>query len=310
MNTTNRMILAGLLLGAGLPALANDCQYAQLTGKEFIFREQPAGTGQAYAYRDYRRQPKILEPGLAYKALVGKHGKILEKALDSDTVAWFKITLQDCRVLYVRAGLGGGYELKPGYRLNVDQLETTGAIVYVNTVNRARQLIGQPVWINANGGASDDRRHGLWNQGLREDKTGSRVPVSHLAAVRVKDIQLSTVPDGRDQEPLYLRVDLDGGRIGLLPYRHDFLFERNPIETGWPKEVVEKIRRREVSTGMTKAQVLAAWGPPDSRQTAKSGQKVMESWKYGSGGYQQAEFTDGVMRGYHRVVLKDTAKKK
>ena len=248
---------------SNLAYASDQCNYADLPGKEFSFRERSTQL-QRFGYLDWKRKPEIVGKTLDYQNYVGLRGKIQETPVED---GWFEAVLETCERVYTSGFIKSGPAAIPN-------LENHTGIYFMDTLRFAESLVGTRIWAKLNGSV---KKHELFT-----DEPNEIHPLGHLEPLEIEGIETKYISHGRGAGPLYLLVRKQTGEEGYLAFNDRYFFKANPIDARWDRSLVDLIRQRKLKVGMTREQVLLSWGEPERVSGSRD---AKEQWIYGQGQY-------------------------
>ena len=169
----------------------------------------------------------------------------------------------------------------PAYSLTGSKLNTGAVANDVSKspaalveLKKAKALIGKPVWL----------RNTLRVQ-------YRPLPDGHNGSVDYHNLEMMTVVDADTEMRPYmygsgdvtLKIKNKDGKIGLIKYNRLYLFDANPIDHTWSRQIKDAIAKGVVIIGMTKNQVTIVLGEPEKINTTVGAAGVHEQWVYGFG---------------------------
>lgn len=266
-------ITIALLASAPAIQAADDCNYASLAGKEFVFRERSESL-QRYGYQDWKKEPATTGKKLDYESYVGKKGKLQEQKIEDRISAWYVAVLETCEKVYI----SGGLKSRPR---TIADLENFTGIYYTDTLRQAESLVGKTIWVNLNSTAKD--------QTLFTDDPNVSYSLSHIEPLEITGLHLKSIGHGRGAGPFYLVVKKRTGEKGYIAFNDRYFFAQDLIDPKWDKAVVEMVKQRKIKIGMSEQQALLSWGKPERVNKSVGSYGVHEQWVYGRGQYVYME---------------------
>jgi len=148
-------------------------------------------------------------------------------------------------------------------------------LIFDNHVQKVKPLIGDTLWLN-------------YTHDYNYFYTYQTYSFKRFEPVVVVELEL--FQNQENETPIWLKVKADNGLHAFVRYNgetqklfgeQNYYFTENPLPMSWGKERIQQIKRKEIVTGMTLAQVRLALGNPDEIHTTSSRTSIGEQWVYG-----------------------------
>lgn len=258
-----------------------NCDYESYQGKEFVFREQTTSL-QQYGYQRWQKSTDLISNKLNYADYVNKHGKVSGRILRNKSYRnYYEGITENCESIYSM--------VSPSDE-GIDRLEKFTGIYFIDTLNRAKGLVGHDIWVSVPYGVKKA-------QVILTPDPEVNYPKNNLEKLHV--IGVDTKAYGHayyGASPFFLVVTTESGKEGLIPYSSRDFHETNPINPEWDDSTVERIKAGKVAIGMSREQVLLSWGPPQKNNKSVGSYGTHEQWVYGNGQYLY--FENGTLKSY------------
>jgi len=229
---------------------------------------------------------------MSYKELVGKQGT-LNWIKYEYPYRWYKITLDDGRILYNKRYSKSNHpsDNKLRYMSNVH-----GYIEKVFVLSEYEEIknkyLNKTIWIK------ELKFYSI----LKPNPVETYDLFDKWSEVIVDDV----IPfDGRGYPPFYFfkLKSKDGTKSGYIqlskPNGPDRYFDENPFKDDWDDEIINLIKSEKIRVGMTEYQVRLSWGRPwdINRTTTSYGSR--EQWVYDRPNYDNdyIYFENGICTG-------------
>lgn len=259
----NFVLVLLLFNSCGLNTLerVENCNYNEISDKvEIVFAEGDESL-QKYGYVEISNVPG-LGNNISYNKLVGKRGKIIALVTNTVGFSFYKILLEDCKIVYAqKIGEYTEFEIKGTYA--------------ISELNKAKKLISKDIWIR-----QDDWKYRK-QQLITENKNIS-YPVAHFEKVKVVGVLTKCLGHSYGSKPFFLTVKKSSGEIGYIGYNDKNFYKDNPIDESWDKDIIDLIKAQKIIIGMTKEQILLSWGEPETKNRTVGSWGVHEQWIYGN----------------------------
>ena len=278
-----------------------DCNYENMTGKEFVIRSE-------YFTNDWTYKPIAawgsriprIRNGRHYVGMKGKlhHNRVYISGKGvQGSLNYQMATLENCEEIYISSTSYGKSrtldELQKSGIDFTDTLNESDSLIdkTINesdfpigkTVNESDSLVGKTIWINNN--------NSYRNLKLATDNQNISYPLQHLEEVVIVGTKADNIDSILGEGPFCIIVKKNSGETGYLKYNDSYFYKENPLDPTWTNEMVKKIKQRSVVIGMTNKQVVISWGKPDDIHKTVDSWGTHEKWEYS--GEQYLYFKNG-----------------
>lgn len=203
---------------------APPCVFEAISGDLFEFAPTYIG-GEKYGYQMWNTSPSTGK-GLPYHEYRGRKGKVTGEVIPSrygDYFVFHKAVLNNCEVVYAQ--------------VSKENPEYMGAIL-AKDVERAKVLIGKPIWIN---NASVARPQEL----ITSDPKIS-YPTNNIEKLIVLDVSLVRYGHARGAGSFFLKVKKSTGEEGLIKFNDRYFYVTDPIPAGTPRDIRTAIEQQKI----------------------------------------------------------------